>query len=62
MSAWRRHIHARGPNIANNHTGPVKSPTVAARIYFAIAFPLTRAVSIIERRVRSSPARHPTGP
>jgi polar amino acid transport system permease protein len=40
-----------GQNIANNTAKPVEVLTVVALIYFAIAFPLTRAVSIIERRI-----------
>jgi polar amino acid transport system permease protein len=40
-----------GENIANNTAKPVEVLTVVALIYFAIAFPLTRAVSIIERRI-----------
>jgi polar amino acid transport system permease protein len=40
-----------GENIANNTAKPIEVLTVVALIYFAIAFPLTRAVSIIERRI-----------
>lgn len=40
-----------GENIANNTAKPVEVLTVVALIYFAIAFPLTRAVSILERRI-----------
>lgn len=40
-----------GQNISNNTAKPVEVLTVVALIYFAIAFPLTRAVSIIEARV-----------
>ncbi len=40
-----------GENIADNTAKPVEVLTVVALIYFAIAFPLTRAVSLIERRI-----------
>ncbi|ASY66903.1 polar amino acid ABC transporter, inner membrane subunit (plasmid) [Sinorhizobium sojae CCBAU 05684] len=40
-----------GQNISNNTARPVEVLTVVALIYFAIAFPLTRAVTLIERRV-----------
>jgi len=40
-----------GQNISNNTAKPVEVLTVVALIYFAIAFPLTRAVSIVEARV-----------
>lgn len=40
-----------GENIANNTARPVEVLTTVALIYFAIAFPLTRAVSVIERRI-----------
>lgn len=40
-----------GQNISNNTARPIEVLTVVALIYFAIAFPLTRAVTLIERRV-----------
>ncbi|MCG5478456.1 amino acid ABC transporter permease [Sinorhizobium alkalisoli] len=40
-----------GQNISNNTARPVEVLTVVALIYFVIAFPLTRAVTLIERRV-----------
>ncbi|MGI6246859.1 MAG: amino acid ABC transporter permease [Pseudochelatococcus sp.] len=40
-----------GGNISNNTARPVEVLTVVALIYFAIAFPLTRAVSLVERRI-----------
>lgn len=40
-----------GQNIANNTARPVEVLTVVALIYFVIAFPLTRAVSVIEARI-----------
>ncbi len=40
-----------GQNISNNTARPVEVLTVVALIYFAIAFPLTRAVTLIERRI-----------
>ncbi len=40
-----------GQNISNNTARPVEALTIVALIYFAIAFPLTRAVSIIEARI-----------
>ena len=40
-----------GQNISNNTARPVEVLTVVALIYFIIAFPLTRAVSIIEARM-----------
>lgn len=40
-----------GQNISNNTARPVEVLTVVALIYFVIAFPLTRAVTLVERRV-----------
>ncbi|MBY4611337.1 amino acid ABC transporter permease [Rhizobium sp. 9T] len=40
-----------GQNISNNTARPVEVLTVIALIYFVIAFPLTRAVSLIEGRI-----------
>ncbi|SCB36792.1 amino acid ABC transporter permease [Rhizobium multihospitium] len=40
-----------GQNISNNTARPVEVLTVVALIYFVIAFPLTRAVSLIEARI-----------
>ncbi|OWV82446.1 amino acid ABC transporter permease [Rhizobium sp. R634] len=40
-----------GQNISNNTARPVEVLTVVALIYFVIAFPLTRAVSLIEGRI-----------
>ncbi|PJR13317.1 amino acid ABC transporter permease [Sinorhizobium meliloti] len=40
-----------GQNISNNTARPVEVLTVVAFIYFVIAFPLTRAVTLVERRV-----------
>lgn len=40
-----------GQNISNNTARPVEVLTVVALIYFVIAFPLTRAVTLIERRM-----------
>ncbi|PAP92920.1 amino acid ABC transporter permease [Mesorhizobium wenxiniae] len=40
-----------GQNISNNTAQPVEVLTIVALIYFIIAFPLTRAVSLIERRI-----------
>ncbi|UXN67190.1 amino acid ABC transporter permease (plasmid) [Phyllobacterium sp. A18/5-2] len=40
-----------GQNISNNTARPVEVLTVVALMYFAIAFPLTRAVTLIERRI-----------
>ncbi|MFL5018411.1 MAG: amino acid ABC transporter permease [Rhizobium sp.] len=40
-----------GQNISNNTARPVEVLTVVALIYFAIAFPLTRAVSLVEARI-----------
>lgn len=40
-----------GQNISNNTARPVEVLTVVALIYFVIAFPLTRAVSLIESRI-----------
>ncbi|MFL5011623.1 amino acid ABC transporter permease [Rhizobium sp.] len=40
-----------GQNISNNTARPVEVLTVVALIYFAIAFPLTRAVSLLEARI-----------
>lgn len=40
-----------GQNISNSTARPVEVLTIVALIYFAIAFPLTRAVSVLERRV-----------
>ena len=40
-----------GQNISNNTARPVEVLTVVALIYFAIAFPLTRAVTVVEQRI-----------
>ncbi|MFT2215271.1 amino acid ABC transporter permease [Rhizobium giardinii] len=40
-----------GQNISNNTARPVEVLSVVALIYFVIAFPLTRAVSVIEARI-----------
>ncbi|WP_166418338.1 amino acid ABC transporter permease [Cochlodiniinecator piscidefendens] len=40
-----------GQNIANNVARPIEILTVVALIYFAIGFPLTRAVSVVEARL-----------
>ena len=40
-----------GQNIANNVARPVEILTTVALIYFAIGFPLTRAVSLVESRL-----------
>ena len=40
-----------GQNISNNTARPVEVLTVVALMYFAIAFPLTRTVTLIERRI-----------
>ncbi|MBB6487734.1 amino acid ABC transporter permease [Rhizobium lusitanum] len=40
-----------GQNISNNTARPVEVLTVVALIYFVIAFPLTRAVSLTEARI-----------
>ena len=40
-----------GQNISNRTGHPVEMLTTVAAIYFAIAFPLTRAVSLLEARV-----------
>ena len=40
-----------GQNIATHTVHPVEILTTVAFIYFAIAFPLTRAVTIVERRL-----------
>ncbi|MBL0373955.1 amino acid ABC transporter permease [Rhizobium sp. KVB221] len=40
-----------GQNISNNTARPVEVLTVVALIYFVIAFPLTRLVAVIERRI-----------
>ncbi|WEX90958.1 amino acid ABC transporter permease [Sinorhizobium garamanticum] len=40
-----------GQNISNNTARPIEVLTVVALIYFVIAFPLTRAVTLAERRV-----------
>ncbi|MCJ8055931.1 amino acid ABC transporter permease [Shinella curvata] len=40
-----------GQNISNNTARPVEVLTVVALIYFAIAFPLTRAVTLVEGRI-----------
>jgi polar amino acid transport system permease protein len=38
-------------NISNRTGHPVEVLTAAALIYFAIAFPITRAVTVLERRI-----------
>lgn len=40
-----------GQNISNNTARPIEVLTAVALIYFAIAFPLTRAVTGVERRL-----------
>ena len=40
-----------GQNISNNTARPVEVLSVVALIYFVIAFPLTRAVSVIEAQI-----------
>lgn len=40
-----------GQNISNNTARPVEVLTVVALIYFVIAFPITRAVSVVESRI-----------
>ncbi|MDE4618570.1 amino acid ABC transporter permease [Sinorhizobium meliloti] len=40
-----------GQNISNNTARPVEVLTVVALIYFVIAFPLTRAVAVVEQRI-----------
>lgn len=40
-----------GQNISNNTARPVEVLTVVALIYFIIAFPLTRAVTVVEQRI-----------
>ncbi|WP_210526204.1 amino acid ABC transporter permease [Rubellimicrobium arenae] len=40
-----------GQNISNNTARPVEMLTAVALIYFAVAFPLTRAVSVLEGRI-----------
>ncbi|KRD72178.1 amino acid ABC transporter permease [Ensifer sp. ENS10] len=40
-----------GQNISNNTARPIEVLTIVALIYFVIAFPLTRAVTVIERRI-----------
>lgn len=40
-----------GQNIANNVARPIEILTAVALIYFAIGFPLTRAVSVVEARL-----------
>lgn len=40
-----------GQNISNNTARPVEVLTIIALIYFVIAFPLTRAVTVVERRI-----------
>lgn len=40
-----------GQNISNNTAKPVEVLTVVALIYFVIAFPLTRLVTVIELRI-----------
>lgn len=40
-----------GQNISNNTARPVEVLTVVAIIYFVIAFPLTRAVTVIEQKL-----------
>jgi polar amino acid transport system permease protein len=40
-----------GQNISNNTARPVEVLTAVALIYFAIAFPLTRAVTYLEQRI-----------
>lgn len=40
-----------GQNISNNTARPVEVLTAVAIIYFAVAFPLTRAVAVLEGRI-----------
>ncbi len=40
-----------GQNIANNVARPIEILSAVALIYFAIGFPLTRAVSLVEGRL-----------
>lgn len=40
-----------GQNISNNTGRPVEVLTVIALIYFVVAFPITRAVTVFERRM-----------
>ncbi|WP_430441312.1 amino acid ABC transporter permease [Shinella sp.] len=40
-----------GQNISNNTARPIEVLSIVAFIYFAIAFPLTRAVTVIEQRI-----------
>ena len=40
-----------GQNISNNTARPVEVLTAVALVYFVIAFPLTRLVTLIERRM-----------
>ena len=40
-----------GQNIATRTFHPVEILTAVALIYFAIAFPLTRAVTVVEQRL-----------
>jgi polar amino acid transport system permease protein len=40
-----------GANSSNNTARPVEVLTVTALIYFVIAFPLARAVTLIEGRI-----------
>ena len=40
-----------GQNISNNTARPIEVLSIVALIYFAIAFPLTRAVTVIEQRI-----------
>ncbi|WP_299847841.1 amino acid ABC transporter permease [uncultured Paracoccus sp.] len=40
-----------GQNISNNTARPVEVLTVVAVIYFIIAFPLTRAVTVVEQKL-----------
>lgn len=42
-----------GQNIANSVARPIEILTVVALIYFCIAFPMTRVVGLIERRLLS---------
>ena len=40
-----------GQNISNNTARPVEVLTVVAVLYFVIAFPLTRAVTVVEQKL-----------
>lgn len=40
-----------GQNISNNTARPVEVLTVVALIYFVIAFPITRAVTLVEGQI-----------